>query len=210
MTVVAQTLDVDGSLWDAWTPREVAEVLDGVEAPWCVAAGWAIDLFLGEQRREHDDLEIVVPNDRFAEVAEALSAFEIFVITGPGVGMRLEGAQNRLDDTHQTWVRVPETGRWLLDVMREPSDGETWVYRRDPRVRMPYDQVIERTPDGIPYCRPEVVVLFKAKEARPKDQGDLEAVLPSLGSAGRRWLVEALEIAHPGHPWIARVAGTGA
>src|SRR5665213_3408440 len=37
--------------WDAWTPAEAARRLAGVEAPWAVSAGWAIDLFLGRERR---------------------------------------------------------------------------------------------------------------------------------------------------------------
>ena len=68
--------------------------------------------------------------------------------------------------------------------MREPADGDTWICRRDERIRMPYDQVIERTADGIPYGRPEIVLLFKAKAARPKDVADFLAVL--LGRERRR------------------------
>src|SRR6478752_2508902 len=45
----------DDAEWDAWTPAEAAVRLQGVDAPWYVAAGWAIDLFLGEHRRERGD-----------------------------------------------------------------------------------------------------------------------------------------------------------
>ncbi|MGH3656155.1 MAG: nucleotidyltransferase domain-containing protein [Micromonosporaceae bacterium] len=31
-----------------------------MDVPWCVAAGWALDLFRGEQTRPHEDLEIAV------------------------------------------------------------------------------------------------------------------------------------------------------
>ncbi len=205
-----QAFDPDVSQWDAWSPEQVARVLSEVEAPWYVAAGWAIDLFLGEQRREHEDIEIAVPNDRFAEVAEALAELEIFVITGPREAMPLDDARDRLEETHQTWVREPATGLWRLDVFREPSDGDTWICRRDERIRLPYDRVIERTPAGIPYGRPEIILLYKAKHAhQPKDQDDFEAVLPQLGIARRRWLVEALEIVHPGHPWIQALEEAG-
>ncbi|HEY8655865.1 MAG TPA: hypothetical protein VIM23_05110, partial [Gaiellaceae bacterium] len=61
-------MEPDLELWDAWRPEAVARRLAGVRAPWYVAAGWAIELFLGGQRREHEDLEIAVPNDRFDEV----------------------------------------------------------------------------------------------------------------------------------------------
>ena len=142
--------------WDAWSPEKVARVLAPVEAPWYVAAGWAIDLFLGGDYREHDDLEIAVPRDRFHEVVEALAGFELFVVGVPRRGFvsALEQARDALDATHQTWVREPETGLWRLDIMREPSDGDVWICRRDERIRLPYDEVIERTADGIPYGRP--------------------------------------------------------
>jgi len=57
----------DDPPWDAWHPREVAERLRNVATPWWVAAGWAIDLFRGEQIRPHEDLEIAVPRAGFAE-----------------------------------------------------------------------------------------------------------------------------------------------
>jgi hypothetical protein len=184
----------------------VATLLDGVAAPWYVAAGWAIDLFLGEERREHEDLEIAVPNTRFDEVAEALSGLEIFVITGPREATPLEDARDQLAGTHQTWIREPATGLWRFDVFREPADGDTWICRRDPKIRLPYSEVIERTADGIPYGRPEIVLLYKAKHAdRERDQRDFEAVLPHLEPERRRWLAEALELVHPGHAWLARL-----
>ena len=72
--------------------------------------------------------------------------------------------------THQTWLRDPATGNYLLDVFREPHDGDTWICRRDETIRLPYRDIIHHTQDGIPYLAPELVLLFKAKHARPKDQ----------------------------------------
>jgi len=211
MTGTSQTFEPDVSKWDAWGPEKVASILVGVEVPWYVAAGWAIDLFLGEQRREHEDLEIAVPNDRFDEVAKALAGFEICVITGPRQAMPLAHAEDQLEVTHQTWVREPATGLWRFDVFREPSDGDTWICRRDESIRLPYDQVIERTDHGIPYGRPEIILLYKAKHAhRARDQDDFAAVLPLLEPERRRWLVEALEVVHPGHRWLAELDGSPA
>jgi hypothetical protein len=206
----AGAFEPDLALWDAWRPEQVAERLAGVQAPWYVAAGWAIDLFLGEERREHEDLEIAVPRVRFPEIAERLSAFELFIpdsdLTDPGLVWPFAHAPHELDGHHQTWVREPESGRWLLDVFREPCDGDVWIYRRDERIRLPYSDVIERTDGGIPFARPELVLLFKAKRAvRPKDEADFEAVLPRLGQDRRRWLADALRLVRPGHPWSERL-----
>ena len=198
----------DLSEWEAWRPEQVARLLARVEAPWYVAAGWAIDLFVGRQRREHEDLEIAVPRSRVGEVLGALAGFEVFVVGVPGPGLVTPVAhvsRDALETTHQTWVRDPATALWRLDVFREPSDGDTWICRRDERIRLPYDEVIEHTADGIPYGRPEIVLLFKARQARPKDDGDLAAVLPHLAPERRRWLADALELVHPGHRWIAEL-----
>jgi hypothetical protein len=196
----------DVSKWDAWRPEQAASLLEGVGVPWYVAAGWAIDLFLGGGRREHDDLELAVPNTRFDELAERLAGFEIFVITGRAEATPLADARDRLFDTHQTWVREPGSGAWRLDVFREPSDGDTWICRRDPAIRMPYERLIEWTRDGIPYGRPEVVLLFKAKHAHEeKNRADFEATLPRLDAPRRDWLRVALERVHPSHRWLADV-----
>jgi RimJ/RimL family protein N-acetyltransferase len=199
----ARSFDPDVSRWDAWRPEQVATLLEGVSVPWYVAAGWAIELFLGGDHREHEDLEIAVPNARFGEIVDALTGLEVFVITGPQEATPVDEAQDRLDDTHQSWVREPATGLWRFDVFREPSDGDTWVCRRDESIRMPYDEVIRWTDDGIPYARPEIVLLFKAKHAhRDRDQGDFEAVVPRLEPERQRWLADALARVHPGHEWL--------
>lgn len=193
----------DVSKWDAWRPDEIARLLADVRVPWYVAAGWAIELFLGGERREHEDLEIAVPNTRFDEVAEALEGFEIFVITGRAEATPLGDARDRLMDTHQTWIREPATGSWRFDVFREPSDGDTWICRREPAIRMPYERLIEWTDDGIPHGRPEVVLLFKAKHAHmAKNERDFAVTLPRLDAERREWLRDALERVHPGHRWL--------
>jgi len=197
----------DVEKWDPWRPEEAYRRLAQVEAPWYVAAGWAIDLFLGGRHREHEDLEIAVAQDRFDEVADALSGFEIFVVED-GLVKLLEHARDSLPATHQTWVREADTGLWRLDVFREPSapDAGTWVCRRDESIRLPLEEVIIHTADGIPYGRPEIILLYKAKHSRPKDEADFAAVLPLLEPDRRHWLAEALDLVHPGHRWLAALA----
>jgi hypothetical protein len=192
----------DDADWDAWRPAELAQRLAGVDAPWYVAAGWAIDLFLGVERREHDDLEIGVPASRFGEIASALGELEFHVVTR-GLAEPVENAAGLMDTIHQTWGLDRTANAWRIDVFREPSDDGRWVSRRDASIRLPYCELIEHTDDGIPYARPEVVLLFKAKGARPKDEADLAAVLPRLDRARRHLLAGWIEQVHPGHFWLA-------
>ena len=188
--------------WDAWHPAEVTERLRGVDAPWCVAAGWALDLFRGGSPREHEDLEVAVPIGRFEEIRTALGAFAFEVV---GSGRRWPLQDPAFNVMHQTWVREPDTGVYRLDIFREPHDGGTWISRRDPAIRLPYAEVITATRDGIPYLVPEVVLLFKAKHSRPKDEADFGGALPLLTTAQKAWLAAALARVHPGHHWLSRL-----
>jgi hypothetical protein len=199
-------VDIDPDLyaWAAWRPEQAQYALAGIEAPWYVAAGWSIDLFLGGQFREHEDLEIAVPSARFDEFVEPLAraALELHpIVDGRAVPLADVG-DDAFAESHQTWALDRAARVWRVDLFREPSDGDTWLARRDLRIRMPYDELIERTLEGIPYGRPEVAILFKAKHTREKDDADLAAVLPQLGPERRRWLAEALALTHPGHRWL--------
>ncbi len=195
----------DDAEWDAWRPEEAAARLKGVDVPWYVAAGWAIDLFLGRERREHEDLEVGVPADRFEEVAAALGELDFHVVTRGRVEP-LAQAGDLIETTHQTWGLDRAKNAWRVDLFREPTvDGE-WVCRRDASIRLPYSELIEHTAGGIPYARPEVVLLFKAKDARPKDEADLAAVLPLLSVERRHLLAEWISFVHPGHFWLPDLA----
>lgn len=193
--------------WDAWDPPTVYELLRDVRAPWCVVGGWALDLFRGEQTREHGDIEIAVPHSGFDEVRERLPGYEWFV-AGNGRVWPLEEAGDAFFACHQTWVRDPATGAWRLDVMRNPDDGGQWVCRRDRRIRRPYAEAIALTPDGIPYLVPELALLFKAKLARPKDDDDLARTIPLLSDETRQWLSTAIaQVYGDAHQWITRLGG---
>ncbi len=172
--------DIDA--WDAWRPDELAPGLARLEAPWAVAAGWAIDLWLGGEPREHEDLEIAAARETFAAVRGALPRS---TRSPPAGSATSPGGSGR-------WTRR----RW---------DGKMWVFRRDPAIRFPVAEVIERTAAGIPCLAPELVLLFKAKQMRERDRLDLARALPGLGRSRRRRLADALRTVHPGREWIALV-----
>lgn len=198
------TPDLDA--WQPWPPRVAADRLAGLEVPWYVAGGWAVDLFRGGPTREHEDLEVAVPQRHFALVAERFPDCDFYV---PSDGRVDPLADDLLDDPerHQTWALDRAEQVWRLDVFREPHDGDTWICRRDERIRLPYAEIIRHAADGVPYLAPEVVLLFKAKATRDKDQHDFDGALPLLDVAQRAWLDGALGLVHPHHPWRAALRG---
>ena len=194
---------LDARWASSWTPSEVADRLAGVATPWYVAAGWALDLFRGGQTRAHGDIEIAIPAANFPEIRDRFPGYAFDTVSSGRIWEN--PSPEVLADTHQTWLRDPATGNYLLDVFREPHDGDTWICRRDETIRLPYGDIILRTPDGIPYLAPEFVLLFKAKQARPKDQADFDAAVPHMNAAQRRTLAGLLARVHPGHPWLTRL-----
>jgi hypothetical protein len=59
-------------------------------------------------------------------------------------------------------------------------------------------RLLDPEQDGIPYLAPELVLLFKAKHVRHKDQADFDLTIPHLTRAQRSRLAELLAIVHPG------------
>jgi len=194
--------DVDA--WDAWSPAEVQVRLAGCPVPWFVAAGWAIDLHVGRQTREHSDLEVAIPRADFPQFRTYFAEFDLYTAYAGQIAP-LAPAEEPKAEMHQVWVCDRAAAAWRMDTFLEPGDRQTWVSHRDERVRAPFADVVATTLAGIPYLRPQFVLLGKAKHTRDKDEADLAAVLPTLDEAARMWLAEALALVHPEHPWIARV-----
>jgi hypothetical protein len=190
--------------WRAWTPAEVAREFEGLEVPWCVVGGWAIDLFVGKQTREHEDLEIAVLREHFSNVRRVLRAYAFHAV-GDGEVRRLAEDAEPPRDKHQNWVLDVAADAWRVDVMLEPGDPATWVFRRDPAIRARRAFMIMRTSDDIPFLGPHGALLYKAKARRSKDEADLSAALPLMDNEQRAWLATALERAHPGHSWLERL-----
>jgi aminoglycoside-2''-adenylyltransferase len=192
--------------WRAWTPGHVRDVLAAAApaARWAVAGGWAIDLHVGRPTRDHDDLEISV---LATDVPAVLAAFPepTWEWAVPIDGRLHQPDPASSSATHQNWLWSPTDHAFVLDVFRESHDGDTWICRRAPAFRRPWSEVRRISPDGVPHLSAEVVLLFKAKYRREKDEADLRSVLPVLPDDRRAWLAAALDSMHPGHPWRNRL-----
>lgn len=174
--------------------------------PWYVAGGWAVDLFLGRQTRPHQDIEVaVLRRDQrlLRNVFEGWTWSRVVPASQGSVRTRW-GEQEWLElPIHELRAREPKGE--LVEVLLQESDAKAWRFRREPTVSMPLPDLGLRSKLGIPILRPEVVLLYKAKSRRPKDEEDFTALLPTLGDAQATWLGEALDRCHPRHPWRTRL-----
>ncbi|QTH43230.1 hypothetical protein J4772_01800 [Cohnella sp. LGH] len=61
---------------DNWTPLTVSEIgaiFSEIPITWCIAGGWALDLYLGRQSRKHADIDIIVLREQQAIAFQHLS-----------------------------------------------------------------------------------------------------------------------------------------
>lgn len=58
-------MPIDDTNWSPLSVQELARVLSGLGVPWWIAGGTALDLFLGETTRHHDDIDVqILRNDQ--------------------------------------------------------------------------------------------------------------------------------------------------
>jgi hypothetical protein len=186
--------------WRCLAPSAVRSLLQGCPFRWWIAGGWAIEV-AGGASRHHEDTDVAVLKDDLAAVRRWLSAFHLWEAHDGALRPLLPG-HDPTPEREQLWMRRDANGPWLLDLVFSPSEDADWIYKRDARIRLPLDEVGVVGTDGIPYLRPEVVVLFKAKHVRPKDQADFDSILPRLSRNAKAFLDAALRLTLPDHPWL--------
>ncbi len=188
--------------WRDRTPADAAELFNGYPGSWWIAGGWAIEAFSGVSR-QHGDLDPSIPRSDAGRLRQHLAGRLDVWAADNGALSPLVG---RTDEPIPTtcgnlWLRASGADPWEYDVVLMDVTAAMWTYKRDARIRLPIDEILWVS-DGINYLCPEVQLLHKAPGLRPKDQEDFDACLPRLDDTDRAWLGRALQVAHPGHPWL--------
>ena len=190
--------------WQALTPRDAANRFEGYSGRWWIAGGWAIEAFTGHQRR-HDDLDPSIPRIDVAALRQHVSGRLDVWAADDGALRPLVGEDESISATcGNLWLLASGSDLWMYDVLLMDGTPTMWTYKRDARISLPVEEVLWIRED-IPYLRLEVQLLHKSTGLRPKDQADFEACLHLLEPHPRDWLRWALDTAHPGHPWLARL-----
>jgi hypothetical protein len=193
--------------WRELTPQEGCDLLRDLATLWWVAGGWALDLFLGKATRAHKYLDIGISRKDVGIVVTALSGWEFFEARG-GVLSRLGAGDSPRAEVNSLWCKRATTTQWELELMLDESEGEFWVFRRDPRITLPLSSAIRRNEDGIAFLAPEIQLLYKARATRAKDQADFDHVVPHLDREARTWLRQSLARLDPEHVWNSMLKET--
>ncbi|QCB97914.1 hypothetical protein E5206_14110 [Arthrobacter sp. PAMC25564] len=189
--------------WEPLPLRVVAELLGPSSARWWLSGGVALDHWLGTNTRGHDNIDVSTTIADLPQVVQALPApFSAWVPSGDGV---LPWAEADMDaDLQPIRIHNDATGAWVLQVNVEDGTDSVWVYRRDPRLQLPWDRAVIDV-DGIPTGAPEVQLVWKALRPRPEDDADKDAVLAELPDEARAWWEHAILTIHPHSSWSIHV-----
>lgn len=182
-------------------PRELLTTND---IPWAVAGGWALDLFLGRQTREHADLDVAIWRADQHKVRAALTPDWVPAVADNGV-LRPWNADEWLSlPIHEIHARSVSSTQPPLELLLNERDDTAWIYRRDTQVRRELGRAI-LVRDTIPFLSPEIVLLYKSKAPRLTDEADFRVAWPSLSAEQRQWLRLAISRSDVNHPWLGQL-----
>ncbi len=187
--------------WHATTPADGGYIMSGVDAPWWIAGGWALDLFVGSQTRPHKDLDVGIRREDSAQVIATLRGWEFFEAHA-GALYRIESGGEPRRQVNSLWGRRVGEPQWVLELLLDESAGEEWIFRRDPSIRRPLASALRCLADGPHYLAPEIQLLYKARDPRAEDQADFQRIAPLLDGSAAAWLRACLERLYSRHPWL--------
>ncbi|MDM5197272.1 hypothetical protein QUF79_04410 [Fictibacillus enclensis] len=153
--------------------NRLRSLLSGFNKPWFIAGGWAIDLLVGEETREHKDIEIAIFRNDQIIFKEHLQDWKFKkVCTGEFQIWRDELLELPVHEVHA----VNKKNGDHLEILLNESKENHWIFRRDLRISYPVHLLFRYTENSIPFLSPEIVLLYKAKNTREKDHQDFMRV----------------------------------
>lgn len=185
-------------------PMQINTLLRKFKPSWFIAGGWAIDLFLEKETRFHQDIEIAVYRKDQAALHDYFN------------GWLLQKAVNgELNIWHrEEWLTLPIHEVHCCNEMAHPSQLEIllnesneteWIYRRNEHIRRSLVKVQLESSAGVKYLCPEIVLLYKSKNPRAKDEQDFQAIVAHLNAEQREWIADAIKVSNPEHRWLQRL-----
>lgn len=188
--------------WAPLAPREIADLFTGIDARWWISGGAALDLVVGAPIRERDNVDIsTIPSALEAVVAALPAHYELWAPDGDEAIKPYVPAHEDIQPL-RVWDTTAHV--WTLQINVEDGAPAAWVYKRDPRLQLPWPQAVIDV-DGIPVGAPEVQLIWKSLRPRPADTIDKDAVLPHLSDDQKAVWEKALWRIHPHSGWTIPV-----
>lgn len=184
-------------------PLKISDILRNFSHPWFIAGGWAIDLYLKRQTREHEDIEILIFRRDQLIIRQYLETWE-FTKVDPSTNRREPWKDGEWLSLPIHEIHVTHASGHLpkFEILLNECSEEFWKFRRMPEIRRSLTLVGRCTEDGIPFVSPEIVLLYKAKNPNSLDEEDFSNVIEVLEKEPRDWLRQAMTKFNSRHHWL--------
>ena len=185
-------------------PLQVQFLMRDFKPQWFVAGGWAIDLYLEKVTRQHDDIEIAIFRQDQSALQNYLDDWTLKKVVNGELSDWQRGERLELP-IFEIHCFNKSSEPQFLEVLFDQTNSDEWLFRRNEKVIKPLSELFLTSNSGIKFLRPEVVLLYKSKNPRSKDEQDFEAVAKRLDAESKQWLKNALAVCCAEHHWLQRL-----
>ncbi|AUB36659.1 Catechol 2,3-dioxygenase or other lactoylglutathione lyase family enzyme [Nostoc flagelliforme CCNUN1] len=183
---------------------KLSGLLNDFRQPWFVAGGWAIDLFIGDVTRVHKDIEIAIFRKDQSRLREYLFGWEFTKVINGKMEPWNEDEWLELP-IHEIHAHTKNNLLSELEILLDECSQSEWRFRRNLDIARPLSMIRLRSDIGVPFLAPEIVLLYKAKNPRSKDEDDFYRVCRLLDEERQVWLKQAITVCYPRHHWLTEL-----
>jgi hypothetical protein len=186
-------------------PLYAAQIMHGFPHSWCICGG--CDLFVNHVSRNHKDIDIAIWRQDQLALRSYLTA-QNWTLEKAVAGQLLPWTDGEFIELpiHTVWCKNSNATLSFLEILFNEIGDNGFLFRRALSITHALESTIVESGLGVPILAPEIVLLYKAKDALDeRNQHDFEVALPHLNTDRCAWLKQALTELHPDHPWLNRL-----
>lgn len=200
------SLTIGENNWEPLSVEEVIKVFKPFKPQWLIAGGWAIDLFLGQQTRNHEDIDVLICRDDQIEVQNLLADWDLWAADPPGTLKPWVKGEFLGKGLQDIWGRRTAKDPWQIQIMLFDTENENWIFKRDESIRRSLNSAVVVTKNGTSLLAPEIQLLYQSKSPRPKDHQDFQNALKAMSESQKEWLKMALKKVYKDeHVWLKQL-----